>query len=120
MQNSFISNDSYHLTNFEEKPIIEAIRLNRSMLDKRGINKSDNQWGYNEKRGGFDYFPPVGMHRYGLKVFGRYDNGNNDWLSYDNRSGEWSIAYSGLSGQNIENTQKYEFDIWILGILAKK
>ena len=103
--------DFKHLTNFEEKPIIESIRLNRSMLDARGNNKSDNQWGYNEKRGGFDYFPPVGMHRYGLKVFGRYDNGNNDWLSYDNRPGEWSIAYSGLSGQNNENTQKYEYDM---------
>ena len=103
--------DFKHLAQFEEKPIIESIKLNRSMLDKRGNNKSDNQWGYNEKRGGFEYLPPVGMHRYGLKVFGRYDNGNNDWLSYDNRPGEWSIAYSGLSGQNNENTQKYEYDM---------
>ena len=99
------------ITNFCEKPIIESIRLNKSMLDARGNNKSDSQWGYLETRGGFDYLPPVGWHRYGLKVFYRYDKGNNDWLSYDNRPGEWSIAYSGLSSQNTKNTQEYEYDM---------
>ena len=27
----------------------------------------------------------------------KYDNHNNDWLSNDNRKGEWCIAYSWLS-----------------------
>ena len=46
----------------------------------------------------------MGWFRYGLKVFDKYDNGKNDWLSYDNRLGEWCIAYLGLSGF----TKKYE------------
>jgi hypothetical protein len=103
--------DFKNLVNFEEGPIFEYIRLNRSMLDSRGNNKSDSCWGFNETRGGENYYPPVGWWRYGLRVFNKYDKGNNDWLSYDNRSGEWSIAYSGLSGMKNEVSNKYENDI---------
>ena len=35
-----------------------------------------------------DYFPPDGWDRYGLRVYNKYDNQNNDWLSSDNRKGE--------------------------------
>ena len=96
--------DFKHFSNLKIDSIIETIRLNKSMLDSRGDNKDDSNWGYNELRGGEAYNPPVGWIRFGLKVFGKYDNGNNDWLSFDNRDGEWCIAYSGLSGF----TKKYE------------
>ena len=102
--------DYKSLLNFKKERMFESIRLNRSMLDSRGNNKSDSCWGFNETRGGEKYNPPVGWWRYGLRVFGKYDNGNNDWLSYDNRCGEWSIAYSGLSGMKDEISKKYEND----------
>ena len=85
------------LTEFKEECIFESIRLNKLMLDKRGNNKDNSYWGYDETRGGENYYPPVGWWRYGLKVVNEYDDGNNDWLSYDNRPGEWCISYSGLS-----------------------
>ena len=85
------------LTEFKEVCIFESIRLNLLMLDRKGNNKNNNYWGYDETRGGEDYNPPVGWWRYGLKVVNEYDDGNNDWLSYDNRPGEWCISYSGLS-----------------------
>lgn len=101
--------DLKYFSNAEQVPIIEVIRLNRSMLDLQGNNKSDQNWGYNEIRGGEDYYPPEGWERYGLRVINKYDNENNDWLSYDNRDGEWCISYSGLSGfiknQNLENNK---------------
>ena len=103
--------DFKNLLDFEEEHIFELIRLNKSMLDSRGNNKSDSFWGFNETRGGENYYPPVGWWRYGLRVFNKYDNGNNDWLSYDNRAGEWSIAYSGLSGMKNEISKQYENDI---------
>ena len=96
--------DLKHFSNLQVQPIIEIFRLNKLMLDSRGDNKDNSRWGYDELRGGEEYIPPVGWFRYGLKVFDKYDNGNNDWLSYDNRPGEWCIAYSGLSGF----TKKYE------------
>ena len=38
--------------------------------------------GYVGKRGGEPYKqPPHGWTRKGLKVSGKYDNGNDDWLS---------------------------------------
>jgi hypothetical protein len=102
--------DFKNLIEIKEESMFELIRLNRSMLDSRGNNKSDSCWGYNETRGGENYYPPVGWWRYGLRVFGKYDNGNNNWLSFDNRPGEWCIAYSGLSGMNNEMSKKYEND----------
>lgn len=98
------------LTNVTKTKIIESIRLNELILDRRGNNKSDINWGYDETRGGEIYYPPVGWHRFGLKVFDQYDNGDNDWLSYDNRKGEWCIAYSGLSGINRKIEKIYEND----------
>ena len=103
-------NTSKHFSEVSELPILESIRLNRSMLDKRGNNKDDNNWGYDETRGGENYYPPEGWHRYGLRVYDKYDNKDNDWLSYDNRDGEWCIAYSGLSGFTKKYNQYNEND----------
>lgn len=45
-----------------------------------------------------DYDPPFGYKGYGLKVSGKYDNGDDTWLGYTNQEGEWYIAYHGTSG----------------------
>ena len=76
--------------------IVEGMYIDE-IFDCRG-NRSDN-WGIGEKRGppGFkkDYDPPIGYNGYGLNVKDRYDNGNNNWLSFLNIPGEWYIAYHG-------------------------
>ena len=37
----------------------------------------------------------------------RYDNGNNDWLACNGRTGEWCIAYHGAcNGQSSDNVKK--------------
>ena len=102
--------DLKKLKTVTKEKIMEYIRLNQLILDKRGNNKSDDNWGYDETRGGEVYYPPVGWHRYGLKVWDQYDKSNNDWLSYDNRKGEWCIAYSGLSSNAYKNNKIYEKD----------
>ena len=76
------------------------------MLDNRGDRSSG--WGVNELRGGKPYNPPIGWIGFGLRVLDRYDNGDNTWLDYLNKPGEWSVAYHGigasLSGQvNLNN-----------------
>ena len=44
------------------------------------------------------YIPPIkGWYGIGLKVLYQYDNGNNDWLDYNNNKNEFSIAYLGLN-----------------------
>ena len=79
------------------------------MLDHNGDAK-DGEWEYYSKRGGEDYLPPEDWDRYGLNVYNKYDNRNNDWLSSDNREGEWSIAYSWITfDKNAVNlNQPYE------------
>ena len=78
--------------------LLTACKINSSLFDSRG-NNTDGGWGYNEKRGGEKYIPPEGWIGYGLKVWDKYDldknDKKNDWLSYDNREGEWCIAYHG-------------------------
>ena len=100
--------DLCDLVNVKKENIIEGIILNKCMLDPSGNNK-DGGWQYYSKRGGEDYLPPEGWDRYGLNVFNKYDNLNNDWIMSDNRKGEWCIAYSWLSYGKISDNlgQKY-------------
>ena len=85
-----------NIKDVEEKPLLESLQISPEILDKRG-DRSEG-WGIGEKRGGEDYIPPInGWNGIGLKVWGQYDNGNNDWLSYNNNSKEYAIAYLGLS-----------------------
>ena len=82
----------------EKELLIPFVRLNRSLLDQRGDNKDDKNWGIGEVRGGEDYFPPIGWIKYGLKVANCFDGNDNSWLGFSNNSGEWCIAYCGLAG----------------------
>ncbi len=92
--------------------ILSGCSLSKKMFDSRGNNK-DGGWGKNETRGGEPYNPPEGWIRYGLNVVGKYDNGNDDWLAFDNRKGEWCIAYHGVAqGQTSNNVKK------VVGLIA--
>ena len=80
----------------KEKPLLETLQISPEILDERGNRKGN--WGVNEKRGGEVYIPPLkGWEGIGLKVWGQYDNGSNDWLDYNNNRNEYAIAYYGLN-----------------------
>ena len=80
----------------EEKPLLEALQISPNILDPEG-NRSTG-WGMNETRGGEKYIPPLKHWRgIGLKVSGKYDNGNDNWLNYKNKKGEFAIAYMGIN-----------------------
>ena len=87
------------LKEVQKELLFTGCTLKKSMLDARG-NNADGGWGKGEKRGGEEYIPPEGWIGYGLKVLDRYDldkiGKQNDWLAYDNREGEWCIAYHGV------------------------
>jgi hypothetical protein len=66
-------------------------RWNRDFTDIKNCPRG-------QKRGGlYDYHAPDGFFRYGLKVSGMYDNGNDTWLGCSNVPGEWAVAYHGTS-----------------------
>ena len=83
------------LKDIHEDVIVSACRLKRSQLDSRG-NRTDG-WGVGENRGGKPYDPPLGWIGIGLKVWDRYDNGNNTWIGMNNSPGEWCVAYHGIA-----------------------
>jgi len=94
-------------TNVTKLPLIETIRLHSYMLDPRGFVNNDKAWAINEKRGGEPYIPPIGWIKYGIRVYDRYDNNNNDWLSNGNNG--WCNGYSIL--HEVTNKEKnYEND----------
>ena len=85
-----------NIKKIEEKPILEALQISPDILDSDG-DRHDG-WGKNEKRGGEDYIPPTdGWSGIGLKVKNKYDNGDNTWLDYRNKPGEFAIAYLGIN-----------------------
>ena len=94
-------------TNMTKLPLIESIRLHSYMLDIRGDVSNKQAWALNEKRGGEKYIPPIGWIKFGIRVYDRYDNKNNDWLS--NGSNGWCNGYSKLHGVK-NNDKNYEND----------
>ena len=103
--------DLNRLIEIKRASIIDAIILNKSMLDYRGNNK-DGGWGHFEYRGGEEYFPPDGFDRFGLNVYNKYDNFNNNWLSHQGVEGEWCVAYSWItfSKESSNLNEKYQND----------
>ena len=95
--------DLQNLKEIHTDVIIGACKLTKDQLDSRG-NRVDG-WGFNEKRGNVDYKPPKDWIGIGLKVWDKYDNGNNDWIGMSNKKGEWCVAYHGI-GRNIHNSNK--------------
>ena len=91
------------IKNIEEKSLIEGCQLNIDIFDP-AHNNQDPGWGKNETRGGEKYLPPEGWYGYGLKVGGKYDNGDNTWLDYYDHDGVFAVAYLGLS--NIYGNKK--------------
>ena len=85
----------------QEKLIMDGIKLTPNMLDYRG-NQTENNYG-SGTRGGLVYNPPFGWTGYGLKVWDKYDNGNNDWLGMNGNKNEWAVAYHGIGWRgNVE------------------
>ena len=78
----------------EKTILLNGCKLNRVMLDPLGDRSTG--WGIGEMRGGKPYKPPESWIGYGLKVFDRYDGGNNDWIDYNNNPGEWAVAYHSM------------------------
>lgn len=98
-----------HLMGIDSQLVLDGILLNPQLLDERGNNLNQG-WGRGEKRGGRPYNPPLGWKGYGLRVYGKYDKGNNVWLNYDGAAGEWCVAYHGASSKINHNYSKMRDD----------
>ena len=88
-------NDLCNLKTINTSLIMDGCKLYKNMLDNKGNRVTG--WAEGEKRGGYDYFPPKDKWKgFGLKVTGKYDNGNDDWLACDGNKNEWAVAYHGV------------------------
>ena len=92
------------LKEIHEDVIMSACKLRKDQLDPLG-NRVDG-WGIGELRGNRPYNPPLGWKGIGLKVLGKYDDGDDTWIGMNNSDGEWCVAYHGVaSGQSSNNVK---------------
>ena len=102
-----------NVTAINKKVLVDELLLSPDIFDPKGDRCEG--WGINETRGGEKYIPPIGWIGIGLKVLDKYEN--NDWLSYRNIRGEYSVAYYGLHNflndrsEMSENLSDYITDI---------
>ena len=102
----------------KKESLIEGCQLSSDIFDP-SYNNQDEGWGIGEKRGGEDYISPLGWFGFGLKVKGKYDNGNNDWIGYNNKNGEFAVAYFGISNLygNKKNMSYFLHEIYSKDVL---
>ena len=115
-KSKFVNDDEFpELNNLKEihrDVIMSGCKLSKDLLDPRG-NRIDG-WGVNENRGNRPYNPPLGWIGIGLKVFDKYDDGDNTWIGMDNSNGEWCVAYHGVGdGQDSDKVKS------IVGMIYK-
>lgn len=84
------------ITNVYEKILLEGIRLAPEIFDPKGNNSGEGWEKSYFTRGGEKYYPPYGWVGYGLKVWDKYDNSNNDWIGCNGNDQEWAVAYHGV------------------------
>ena len=92
--------DYYRKDSFVENILINECEIPRDLLNLR---ETETNWGGKEKRGGFDYIPPHGWIGIGLNVLGKYDRGNDDWLTDNYSDDGWAVAYHGTNGRNLKS-----------------
>ena len=96
-----------HLKQIHKSLIMEGCKLSENMLDSAGNRESG--WEVGGTRGGYPYTPPEGWKGFGLKVKGKYDNGNDDWIACNGNPNEWAVAYHGIGtklGMRIEDATR--------------
>ena len=84
--------------------LLEGCRLSPSIFAPN-YNKYYANCEANLKRGGEDYIQPHEWTAYGINILGKYDFGDNDWISNNDEQGQFAVAYYGLN--NISN-YKYQ------------
>lgn len=53
-------------------------------------------------RGKWPYYLPILAKRFGIRVRGEYDSGNDAWLKMDGNPNEWAVSFHGV--RNVTKT----------------
>ena len=96
--------DFKYLKEVRKTLIMGGCKLNKNMLDPAGNRFSG--WPDGEERGGLPYYSPKGWMGFGLKVTGKYDKGNDDWLAANGNKNEWAVAYHGVGSSNATDLEQ--------------
>jgi hypothetical protein len=101
-----IYNQFIELKILSDEFLCELCKIEKIIFDYRGNTINPNS-SNNVIRGTEIYDPPYGWIGIGLNVLGKYDEGNNDWLTNKSNSSKWAIAYHGISPSFKSDKIKY-------------
>ena len=104
LKNSKELEEFKYIEEIKKTLIMEGCKLSQNMLDSQGDRHKN--WPTGEYRGGLPYYSPQGWIGFGLKVLGKYDNGNDDWLAYDGNKNEWAVAYHGVRTKMVSKLEE--------------
>ena len=97
---------------YREKGLLHVLRLRTSDFDSRGDFEFPLANGDRQVRGGLVYHQPnSNWIRVGLRVRGRYDGGNDDWILMDGNANEWAVGFHGSSEKgtrSISQTRQFK------------
>ena len=105
------------IINCQMIPLLEGCRLSPGIFDSNFNKYYDNINQVAQKRGGEDYISPLKWTAYGINVLGKYDFGDNKWLSNDGDAGEFAVAYYGINNLNLNNIQMMRNIMSLMGNL---
>ena len=105
------------IINCQMIPLLEGCRLSPGIFDSNFNKYYDHINQGVQKRGGEDYISPLKWTAYGINVLGKYDFGDNRWLSNDGEPGEYAVAYYGINNLNLHNIQMMENIMSLMGNL---
>ena len=94
-----IYNQFIELKILSDEFLCEFCKIEKIFFDYRGNTINPNS-SNNVIRGTEIYDPPYGWIGIGLNVLGKYDNGNDEWLTNNTDSSEWAIAYHAINPKN--------------------
>lgn len=96
--------DPNKLGNAQIHPFFQQFSLSAENFDEKGDRTFSNECSQIDFRGGFPYYQPIKCKRFGIKVSGLYDKGNDDWLKMDGNPGEWAVTYHGVKSPDTNCT----------------
>ena len=89
----------FELKTIKYNLLIKELKIKEKFFDDIGNFLIPNSR-KNRFRGKEIYDPPYNWMGIGLKVLGKYDDGNDNWIEDISEGSEWAIAYRGISSKN--------------------
>ena len=104
-----IFKDCKEFKKIHKSVLMEGCKLTKNIFSQKGNNGGDGWEKEDLSRGGKEYIPPYGWTGFGLNILDKYDNGNNNWMSYNHAPNEYCVAYYPIKNNLLDQKEMREY-----------